>query len=213
MFTGLIIALLAIVGAATVVSGGLVVLARRSERNLTAAGERRRLADGKHTPASERSVAEVRVGDIVQREGRDFLVEGVAEYDEDGHRWRAARLVDGRDEAWLVVGLERGGSASLRWLVEDSAIDLAGYPPDQLTVGGIAFSQRGRGTAAVRIAGDTGALSAAKRESDDSVVRCRWWRYEAAGTAALVVEQWGTLFRSLRGTSLRADDVELIPGS
>jgi hypothetical protein len=213
VFTGLIIALLAIVGAATVVSGGLVVLARRTERQLAASDERRRLTDGRGEAALERGVEDVRVGDIVQRNGRDYLVEGVAEYDEDGHRWRAARLIDGRDENWLMVGLERGGNATLRWLSEDPSIDVAGYPPERITAAGIAFAQRGRGTATVRIAGDTGALASARTETPDSVLRCRWWRYEAAGTGALVVEQWGTLFRALRGTSLRSDEVELIPAS
>jgi hypothetical protein len=30
------------------------------------------------------------------------------------------------------------------------------------------------------------------------VLRCRWWRYQAAGPDTILVEQWGGDFRTLR---------------
>src|SRR5690349_18173378 len=62
----------------------------------------------------ERTVKDVRVDDIVQHAGRDWLVEGIIQYDEDGHTWRAARAVDAPDERWWVIALERTGPATIR---------------------------------------------------------------------------------------------------
>jgi hypothetical protein len=216
MFTGLLIALLAVVGAATLVGGGLALLSRRSSPALPDA-DRRQLGDG-HGDAEarllERPINAVRINDIIQYQTRDFLVEGVVEYDEDGHKWRAARLVDGKDERWLLIGLERGGAVSLRLVEVDPDIHLSGYPPEQLIVAGQTFRQESRGTATARAHGDAGPLpGAAETTPAESVLRCRWWRYETAGSQVLVVEQWGGLFRALRGEMISAHDLEMMPGS
>lgn len=212
MFTGLIIALLAIVGAGAVVWGGMNVLATRSDRQLPDGG-RKQLTDGSETALIERSIRDVRVGDIIQHGSDDYLVEGVVEYDEDGHKWRGARLVDGRTVKWLLIGLERGGAISLRLLTEDTELHISGYPPETLICGGTSFSQEKRGTANARVAGDAGTLPGTDGSGPDSVLRCRWWRYETAGNQTLVVEQWGGMYRVLRGEVLRNDDLEMMPGS
>jgi len=212
MFTGLIIALLAVVGAGAVVWGGVHVLSTRSDRALEG-GDRKLLGDGSGSEPMERTIKDVRVGDIVQHGTADYLVEGVVEYDEDGHRWRGARLVDGREERWLLVGLERGGAVSLRLLREDPSVDVSGYPPEKLVVNGASFTQQKRGTATAKVTGDAGALPVTEAASPDSVLRCRWWRYETAGSKALVVEQWGGLYRVLSGEVVRHGDLELMPGS
>lgn len=213
MFTGLIIALLAVVGAGVVVWGGVQLLSQRSDRAL-GAGDRKLLGDGSAGPPQlERTVRDVRVGDIIQHGGADFLVEGVVEYDEDGHKWRGARLVDGRVERWLLVGLERGGAVSLRLLQEDTDVHITGYPSEKIVVGGTTFTQEKRGTATARVVGDAGKLPITPDQSPDSVLRCRWWRYETAGAGALVVEQWGGLYRVLSGEVVKHDDLEMMPGS
>jgi len=212
MFTGLIIALLAVVGAGAVVWGGLNVLAHRTDRQLPDGG-RKQLTDGSAQGLLERTIRDVRVGDIIQHGGADYLVEGVVAYDEDGHTWRGARLVDGRNVKWLLIGLERGGAVSLRMLAEDHDTHISGYPPANLIAGGTSFSQEMRGTANATVAGDAGSLPGTNASGTDSVMRCRWWRYETAGNQALVVEQWGGMYRVLRGEMLRSDDLELMPGS
>ena len=93
-----------------------------------AAGERRKSLPGPSSsplglPAGdklvERGVAELRVDDVLTIDGKDFLVEGMINYDEDGHRWIGARVVDGSDVQWLVVGIERAGTGAMRLLVQD----------------------------------------------------------------------------------------------
>ncbi|RMH39219.1 MAG: DUF4178 domain-containing protein [Deltaproteobacteria bacterium] len=212
MFTGLIIALLAVVGAGVVVWGGMNVLASRSDRALPD-GDTKLLGAGSDTPLLERTVRDVRVGDVIQRDGADWVVEGVVQYDEDGHRWRGARLDDGARERWMLVGLDRGGAATVRWLVEREDVQITGYPPEALAVDGATFRQNTRGTATARVMGDAGSLEPTAPEGPDSVTRCRWWSYSAAGSATLVVEQWGDAYRVLHGERLRPDDIELMPGS
>ena len=209
MFTGLLIALFAIVGAATIVGGGMVLLARRTDE-LEGTPDRPLLTEGEAAAALlERPITDVRVGDVVQNGGRDFIVEGVLHYDEDGHRWRSARLVDVDKELWLTVGLERG-TQSLRLLEVDPEVEVSGYPSEKLIAGGNSYTQEARGTATVKTRGDVGALAAG---GQDQLARCRFWRYGAAGQQSLVVEQWGGLYRVLRGEVTSGADLELIPGS
>src|SRR5690606_25286305 len=106
MFTGLLIALL-IIGSATVAGAGVLYAAqKRKGLRGTASDDATLLRDGTGN-LIERGVRDLRVGDVIQYAGRDFLVEGVVEYDEDGHRWRGARIVDGKDEHWIIAGMER----------------------------------------------------------------------------------------------------------
>jgi len=211
MLTGLLLAILAIVGAAVVVGGGMTALARRGRAELESPS-RRLLGTGGDSPGEERSIGQLRTGDIVQRIERDFLVEAVIEYDEDGHRWRASRLSDGRDEAWLVVGMERRGS-SLRWLAIDDSYEVSGYPPDPIVLEEVSYALAGRGTATARLTGEPGPFFAALPHASTSTHRCRFWRYESGGKRCLVLEQWGEAWRVLRGQVLGPAELQMMPGS
>jgi len=212
MFTALLIAILVVAGAATVVGGGLVLSSRR--QRALGGSERKLLTDGSDGDEFiERTVRDLRVGDIVQHSGIDFLVEGTIAYDEDGHRWIAGRLVDGRDVRWLVVGMERVGDGSMKLVVEDDSIDLTGYPPETVISHGTRFSLEKRGTATAKLDGDTGGLGGADKLSPESVLRCRWWLYGSAGDACLIVEQWGGDYRALKGSRISNTDLEMMPGS
>ena len=157
----------------------------------------------------ERKPSALRMGDIVQYRGVDYLVEGVVHYDEDGHRWLAGRLIDGRDIKWLFSGLVRAGSEQFHIL---STTELAGYeyPPDALHHGGNHFSLDRRGTATARMVGDTGGVG---RGQVGSVIRCRWWRYDAPGDKCLLLEQWSGDMRALVGEAVAPGELEMIPGS
>lgn len=209
MFTALIIAVLIVAGAATAVGGVLVWASSKKELGAGGGAGAPRLTAG--DPPGERGLDDLRVGDVVQHDGKDFLVEGVLAYDEDGHDWAAARLVDADDERWLVVGMERIGAAALRLCRIDRELEVSGYPPDFLTSAGNRYKLDKRGTASVRASGDAGVVDPAA--APGSVQRCRWWRYEAPGGHGLIVEQWGASFRVLRGTAIAASELDLMPGS
>jgi hypothetical protein len=214
LFTALLIAMLIVVGATTAVGGGIAWSAHRRKQLERGGSAPPQLGSGGDVRASgERGLRDMRPGDIVQHGGRDWLVEGVLHYDEDGHRWATGRLVDVNDVRWLVVGMDRAGATGVRLLQDDKEIEVGGYPPEQIATAEKRYALERRGTATVKIVGDAGAIPGAKGLAPESVLRCRWWRYQAPGPDCVLIEQWGGDFRSLRGTSVPDGDIELMQGS
>ncbi len=187
---------------AVVLVSGLVV----GNRKRAAAGV---LAGRPSQALLERTVRDVRPQDVVQHNLKDYLVEGVVQYDEDGHTWRAARMVDAGQESWLLVGLERTG-LTVRLLTVAAGLEVVGYPPETLDFGGISYKLAQRGTATVTFQGDLSGLPGA---SDGASTRCRWWKYQAAGEKCLILEQWGETYRGLVGVGVPAADVDLLGAS
>jgi hypothetical protein len=188
-----------------------------------AANERRKGLPGGGSPGRlpapgdkllERTVRDLRVDDVLTIDGKDFLVEGMINYDEDGHRWTGARVVDGSDVQWLFVGIERTGAGSLRLLAQDDETQIAGYPPEVLVIGEVRYALDKRGAATCALSGDLGPLGALKKDRPDGhVERARWWLYSAPGDDTLLLEQWGPDYRVLRGKKVGEGTLELIPGS
>jgi hypothetical protein len=200
----------------TVIGGTAAISVAVNER-------RKSLAGGGGSPAQlpggsdkllERTVRDLRVDDVLTIDHNDFLVEGTIGYDEDGHRWTAARVVDGSNIQWLVVGIERVGSGALRLLAQDDATQISGYPPEVLVIGELRYALDKRGAATCSLRGDLGALGALKKDRPDGhVERVRWWLYSAPGDDTLLLEQWGSDYRVLRGKKIGDAALELIPGS
>lgn len=162
----------------------------------------------------ERTVRDLRVNDILTIDGRDFLVEGQIDYDEDGHRWAAGRVVDNKDVRWLVVGLERTGATSTRLMTQDESTPITGYPPEAIVIGEVRFVLDKRGAATAKLTGDCGPLGDLKKNRPDvHVERCRWWLYSAPGDDTVIVEQWGSDYRVLKGKKVVDGTIELMPGS
>ncbi len=162
----------------------------------------------------ERGVRDLRVNDILTIDHKDFLVEGLISYDEDGHRWSAGRVVDGSDVRWILIGIERVGGAAMRLLQQDDSQPLAGYPPEALVIGDVRYVLDKRGAATCKLDGDVGPLGDLKKDRPAGhVERCRWWLYSAPGEDTLLVEQWGSDYRVLRGKKVGEGTVELMPAS
>jgi hypothetical protein len=186
-----------------------------------AANDRKKLPSGgapKALPAGdslkERGVNDVRVDDIVTIDQQDYLCEGVINYDEDGHRWVGARCVDDKVVKWLIVGLERTGSHTTRLLEQDLETKVTGYPPEAIVVGELRYAIDKRGTATCELRGDTGGLGDLKKDRPEGhVERCRWWLYSAPGDDTLLVEQWGSDYRVLRGKKVGEGVIELMQAS
>ncbi|HWN66694.1 MAG TPA: DUF4178 domain-containing protein [Haliangium sp.] len=207
MITGLLLAILILV---SVFGGGMILAQRR--RALAGAPARPALPGG-HDDGSKllnRTVADLRPGDVLTMDGKDFLVDGVIAYDEEGHRWSAGKVSDAGDVRWLVVGLERGGSLTARLLAEVTDIEVSGMPPEVLVTPETRYTLGRRGTATAQVRGQVGIRL---RGEAGTVERCRWWLYETPGADTLLVEQWGDTFRVLRGQKVNPDLIELLPGS
>lgn len=203
-----LLVLLTVIGGAAAV--GIAVNERR--KSLPGSGATAALPAGDRL--IERGVGDLRVDDVLTIDGKDFLVEGMINYDEDGHRWTCARVADGSDVKWLLVGIERVGGSSTRLLAQDDSMQIAGYPPEVLVIGEVRYALDKRGAATCALHGDLGPLGALKKDRPDGhVERARWWLYSAPGDDTLLLEQWGSDYRVLRGKKVVEGTIELIPGS
>jgi len=206
MFTPLLI------GLAALIALGAGVVLKKKRAALPAASARKQLTG--RTSDHERTLRELRRGDIVQRDGSDFVVEGVVRYDEDGHRWLAGRLTDANTEQWLLIGIERAGTHAVQWLSLDQKIRVSGHPPEVIATPNARYVLGKRGTATASLDGLVGDLSDARElTASGTVARCRWWQYEAVGGEMLYVERWGDDFRVLSGESVHIGMLGFLPGS
>ena len=199
----------------TVIGGVAAVgIAARERRKALSAAPAAKALPGGGDKLLERGVRDLRVGDVLTIDGRDFLCEGLIAYDEDGHRWSAGRVVDGSDVRWIVVGIERTGTGATRLLQADESTSISGYPPEAIVIGEVRYTLDKRGTATAELRGEVGALGALQKDRPEGhVERCRWWLYTAPGDDTLLVEQWGADFRVLRGKKIGEGMIDLIPGS
>jgi len=205
----LIVVLMVLGGAAAV---GISASGKRKALGGGGGGQRQLAAVG--DKLLERTVRDLRVDDVLTIDGKDFLCEGLIAYDEDGHRWIGGRIVDGGEVTWLVLGIERASASSTRLLKQDETAPISGYPPEAIVIGEVRYALDKRGTATCQLFGDVGGLGALKKDRPEGhVERCRWWLYSAPGDDTLLVEQWGSDYRMLRGKKVGDSMVELIPGS
>ena len=206
MFTALLIT--ALIG----IIGGAAFLGVRNARSgqLSSKPELKQLTDG-GDKLLVRTVRDLRVGDVISHDAREYVVEGLIQYDEAGHRWLAGRLVDVDAVKWLLVGMERVGADTVR-IADVAELDVSGYPPETMVVDGTRYNLDKRGTATAKASGETDVIGSGNLSSD-SVHRCRWWQYEGTGGKCLIVEQWGDDFRTLRGETIRISDLDMLPGS
>jgi len=206
----ILLVLLTVLGGVTAV--GIAMRDRRKQLGGGGGGQKALTSGGDRL--LERTVRDLRVDDVLTMDGKDFLCEGVISYDEDGHRWISGRVVDGADTQWLLVGIERASSSSTRMLKQDESTPISGYPPEAIVMGEIRYVLDKRGAATCQLFGDVGGLGALKKDRPEGhVERCRWWLYSAPGDDTLLVEQWGSDYRVLRGKKVGDSTVELIPGS
>jgi hypothetical protein len=199
----------------TVIGGAVAVgIAANERRKVLAGGDSPKALPAAGDKLLERTVRDLRVDDVLTIDGKDFLVEGMINYDEDGHRWTGARVVDGNDVKWLIVGIERTGAGSIRLLTQDETTQIAGYPPEVLVIGEVRYALDKRGAATCALSGELGPLGALKKDRPDGhVERARWWLYSAPGDDTVLLEQWGSDYRVLRGKKVGECTIELIPGS
>lgn len=197
-----------------IVVGGVAavgVASNERRKALSAGGSTKALAPGKGDHLIERTLRDLRVDDIVTIDGHDFVCEGVIAYDEDGHRWIAGRCIDDKDIRWIVIGIERAGAGATRMLKEDDTLQLSGYPPEAIVVGEVRYALDKRGTATAELRGDVGSLAGMTKDRPPGhVERCRWWLYSAPGEDTLLVEQWGSDFRALRGKKINEGTIDLM---
>jgi hypothetical protein len=153
-------------------------------------------------PTEERQLNNLRVGDIVARGDRDWIITGTLAYVEEGERWWLHRLEDGAASCWLEVR-DRGGWTAA-FLEPATDIPDFGQLYDGLTHKGMPYRLWRRGDARVSTSGDTGGR-------EPGVVR--YACYEGPGEGILNIDELGEGRVSLTGERVIAEGLDLMPGS
>jgi hypothetical protein len=97
---------LAVIISLALVAGGVVVWLRGRSRTRGDA-DARALSSAPQPPAPS-GVRTLKIGDVVNLDGADFIVEGTLRLEQDGFRWEEHRLVDGERSRWLSVEDDEG---------------------------------------------------------------------------------------------------------
>jgi hypothetical protein len=119
------------------------------------------------------------VGDVVNHEGSDFIVDGTLRFEQGGFVWQEHLLVDGARRVWLSVEDDEGLE-----LCEWTRARLPGLEPgpNSLEHDGVRYELEERGSAAYTSEGRTGAPPSGRAEFADYVAGDRRLSFERYGT-------------------------------
>ena len=160
----------------------VALLLRQRRRQLRRGDDSSALAAG----GAGRTLFNLRQGDIVQFDGRDWVVEDRLLYDDQGFQWLEYLLRDGADRRWLSV--VEDDWLELSWLEAAPAALTAGLPelapwmPEQIAWDGVTYGRRETGNA---------SFTASSRRMNRSQGSCRYGDYRAEGGRVLSIEVWG----------------------
>jgi hypothetical protein len=184
-------AALAIIFVLLIVAGGAYYFNARSRQRREAVGggpERSALGSGGaragSTPSQELSsdIRRLKVGDVVNHEGRDYLVEGTITFNEDGFEWKEHLLQDADAKVWISVEDEEGLEVAL-WQRVAGATLAPG--PETIDFEGTTYRLDEQGRAQYRAEGSTGTGEAGRMEYADYEAgdrRLSFERYSEDGT-------------------------------
>ena len=121
-----------------------------------------RAGSGPAVPRSD--VRALQVGDVVNHDGGDFIVEGTLRFEQGGFRWQEHRLVDGPRSLWLSVEDDEG----LECVVWDRERAVGLEPgPQSLAHGGVTYALEERGRANFTAEGSTATAPSGQVEYAD----------------------------------------------
>jgi hypothetical protein len=144
----------------------------------------------------------IQVRDVVSYAGRDYVVEGVLNYDAGGEHWQLARAVDGETVLW-VEPLRNEADDRLLVLREIRDLEMSVPPPSAISYHDLAYVQR----VATRV--NVGVTGKVPDHASGSVML---WRYRAAGDLFLQIEEGSGRVSMLAGESVHHGMIEILPG-
>ncbi len=141
------------------------------------------------------------VGDIVNHAGRDWVVRGTIEFDQDGFRWHEHLLDDASTRRWLSVE----DNEELEIVLWEAATAPELEPGGQrVEHAGTEYTLDEHGRATFRAAGSTGTAPTGEVE---------YWDY-TAGARRLSFERYGTGSWEVGvGTVLNENELDIYPAS
>ncbi|MEB3181415.1 MAG: DUF4178 domain-containing protein [Nostocaceae cyanobacterium] len=147
-----------------------------------------------------RNVFNLELGDIVQYEGVDWVVEGKLTYS-DGDTWLEYLLQDGDNIRWLSA--EEDDWIEVQWLEICTELEISGKPPSQLTLGDITYKLAESGTAKMTRLGNT---------FNRQTQYCQYFDYKGKGNHVLSVEIWDGDIEVTIGQRISPSSLSLLPG-
>lgn len=168
---------LIVVFVALIVAGVVVyVRGRRAQAGVGSGGGRALPTAPDAAPSS--GVHNLKLGDVVNHDGADWIVEGTILLVQDGFTWQEHRLVDGERSLWLSVEDDEG----LEVVVWERSSDTGLEPgAEQLSHDGVSYELEERGKADFTAEGSTATSSSGRVEFVDY----------AAGDKRLSFERYG----------------------
>jgi hypothetical protein len=146
---------------------GAVVVFMRGRQKQTTAGDAGPVGLPQ-APAPEpiggADVRALKVGDVVNYDNHDFIVEGTLRFDQGGFRWQEHRLVDGPDSMWLSVEDDEGLEIIAWQRLKGAALEPG---PGTIEHAGATYELDERGRANFTSEGVTGAPGGGKAEFAD----------------------------------------------
>lgn len=126
-------------------------------------------------------VRALKVGDVVNHDGADWIVEGTLRINQDGFEWQEHRLVDGERSLWLSVEDDEG----LEVVVWERSRELGLEPGERtLTHDGVSYELDERGKASFTADGSTATGTSGKVEFADYSAGERRLSFERYGQDA-----------------------------
>ncbi|MEL6780477.1 MAG: DUF4178 domain-containing protein [Cyanobacteria bacterium J06597_16] len=145
------------------------------------------------------TVFTLELGDIVQYENNDWVIEDKLTYNEDGWKWVEYLLQDGDRIGFLSVEDDDTLEVSFTETVKDCPV---GNPPEtEINYNNITYTQEESGTA---------TLTRLRKPGTSET--CKYYDYEGPGDAVLSIEQWGNQTEVSVGVSVRPYQLTFLPG-
>ena len=152
-------------------------------------------------PAEERSMEQLRVGDVVMEFDNDWLLVSTKEYREEDDRWSVHTLENGLQKRLLEVRQEERWTATFLRAVDD--LPVFGNLLDGLTYQQTAYHVYVRGDAYVR----------SLREGTEHTMLVQYARYHGTDRSVLVIEKTGDDTIVYLGQPIDSHQLSFLPGA
>jgi hypothetical protein len=153
-------------------------------------------------PSLNRNVFSLQIGDIVQYDLRDWVVEGKLIYTEEGFSWFEYMVQDGDDICWLAVSED--DTVEVSWLQTVTDLEISGTPPQTIAYNGVTYEQEDDCVASMK------RIGTVQRKRAEL---CRYYDYEGPGRLVMSIENWDGEIEVSIGRSIRPSELTLLPGS
>ena len=171
----------------------------------------KRIAAGRHAKlkgkvATERTLFTLQIGDVVQYQKRDWILETIYRYQQDQFEWVEYLLRDNSDAAWLVVVEDDWLEVSWLTPVPEDQLRIELPPPRYIDYKGTYYSLREKGEAKYSTEG----------RANNQAGSCLFYDYQTAEGLKLSLEVYDSKNEGgldiNAGRKVDSRDLSILPG-